>query len=352
MTQREAIGGATVWTGTELDTAEWIWPLEARDVDALDAALAVARDVAWDAVDATCFPLGEFSERLAAINHALEHGPGIVLLRGLPVERYRLEDLKRIHLGLASHLGTVVFQSVRGEIISEITDEGNAALERGTLAIAGKEQPFLSSRARVQTAGPLRFHTDRTDVVGLLCAVQAERGGLSKVASATAVHNAMRERRPDLLELLFADLPRSRLGEEADGAERYYMLPVFALEQGHFTTHYSRTYVEAGQKVARVPRLSAMQWEALDLLQSLAEELALTHRFQAGDIQYLNSHVTYHARTAYEDDASTKRNLLRVWISAHESRPLPPGHAVLFGQTDAGAVRGGIRRADGAIQRA
>ena len=97
--------------------------------------------------------------------------------------------------------------------------------------------------------------------------------------------------------------------------------------------------------------MSATQWEALDLLQSLAEELAFTHRFQAGDIQYLNSHVTYHARTAYEDGAGTRRNLLRVWISAHESRPLPSGHAVLFGQTGAGTVRGGIRRADGAIQR-
>ena len=253
VTQREAIEGPSVWTGAELDTTGLIWRLEARDIDALDAALAVARNVAWDAVNAACFPLGEFGERLVAINHALEHGPGIVLLRGLPVERYRLDDLKRIHLGLASHLGTAVFQSVRGEIISEITDEGSAALERGTLDVAGKDQPFLSSRARVQTSERLRFHTDRTDVVGLLCTVQAESGGLSKIASATALHNAMRERRPDLLEQLFADLPRSRLGEEADGAEQYYMLPVFALEQGHFTTHYSRTYVEAGQEVAHVP---------------------------------------------------------------------------------------------------
>ena len=78
---------------------------------------------------------------------------------------------------------------------------------------------FLSSRARVQTTGPLRYHTDRTDVVSLLCAQQAAAGGESKVVSAVAIHNAMLERRPDLLELLFAPYPRSRLGEEKGGEE-------------------------------------------------------------------------------------------------------------------------------------
>jgi hypothetical protein len=42
---------------------------------------------------------------------------------------------------------------------------------------------FLSSYARAVSNGVLRFHTDRTDVVGLLCVGQAREGGLSKVAS-------------------------------------------------------------------------------------------------------------------------------------------------------------------------
>ncbi|MBT6277827.1 MAG: taurine catabolism dioxygenase TauD, partial [Chromatiales bacterium] len=124
-------------------------------------------------------------------------------------------------------------------------------------------------------------------------------------------------------------------------------LPVFAIQDGHFTTHYSRTYVEAGQEVAHVPRVTDAQWEALDMLQALAHELCVTHRFEAGDIQFLNSHVTYHARSAYQDGDGPKRNLLRVWVSARDSRPLPTSHSVLFGDCSAGALRGGIVQEDG-----
>ena len=42
---------------------------------------------------------------------------------------------------------------------------------------------FLSSYARTLTNGGLRFHTDRTDVVGLLCVRQAMKGGVSTLAS-------------------------------------------------------------------------------------------------------------------------------------------------------------------------
>jgi hypothetical protein len=236
-------------------------------------------------------------------------------------------------------------------MIGEITDEGAAAMARGTLKDAGGKDVFLSSRARVQTTGALRWHTDRTDVVALLCVDQSMAGGLSLVASAISVHDAMLERRPDLLELLYGDIPRSRLGEEIGGEAAHYMLPVFAVHVGHFTTHYSRTYVEAGQKVATVPKMTDAQWEALGLLSDLGHELGLVHRFQPGDIQYLNNHILYHGRTAYEDAPpgapAGRRLLYRVWVSMANSRPLPASHAVLFGETGAGAVRGGIRQPDG-----
>ncbi|MHA1527738.1 MAG: TauD/TfdA family dioxygenase [Alphaproteobacteria bacterium] len=347
---RKPLGGSAAWTGDELARdRSWIRHLETPDIAALDAALehVRARGLDWPQVTRADFPLGGFGAQLADIAEELEHGRGIALLRGLPVERYDSDALKCIHYGLASHLGTPVYQSARGELIGEITDEGAAALARGTLKGSGGDQPFLSSRARVQTTGLLRFHTDRSDVVALLCAEQSMAGGLSEIASAITIHDTMLARRPDLVEALYRDIPRSRLGEERGGEAAYYMLPVFAVEQGYFTTHYSRTYVEAGQRVATVPRMSEAQWEALDLLHELGFELCLTHRFQPGDIQYLNNHILYHGRTAYEDGAGGKRLLYRTWISMANSRPLPAGHAVLFGDTGAGVVRGGIRQPDG-----
>ena len=117
----------------------------------------------------------------------------------------------------------------------------------------------------MSTAG-LRFHTDRCDVVALLCVNQASQGGHSRIASVPAIHNTLLQRRPDLLDELFTPYPRSRFGEEESDATAYYMLPVFAMHDGKFTSHYSRTYVEATQTNPRAPRLRAKQDEALDFL--------------------------------------------------------------------------------------
>ena len=203
---------------------------------------------------------------------------------------------------------------------------------------------MLSSYARTLSNGPLRFHTDRCDVVGLLCARQARAGGVSKVASSVAVHNEMIRRRPDLAALLYQDVYRSRFGEEASQPDAVYPLPVFGVRDGKFTSHYSLTFIEVAQMVPGVPPLTAAQREALDLLMSLADELAFAMRFEPGDMQLVNNHVIYHARTAFEDDAGSGlvRLLYRLWLSMPNSRPLPPGHEVLWGSIAPGALRGGI----------
>jgi hypothetical protein len=167
---------------------------------------------------------------------------------------------------------------------------------------------------------------------------------LSKIASTVAIHNEMLRRRPDLLDVLYHPYPRSRLGEEKGGGETVYMLPIFGLREGHFTSHYSRTYIEAAQKLAHVPRLTAQQIEAIDLLAEIAEAFCYRMHFQPGDMQFLNNHVIYHARDAFADDAGAGRfrRLLRLWLAVPNSRPLPDDHAVLWGNVAAGAVRGGI----------
>ena len=114
-----------------------------------------------------------------------------------------------------------------------------------------KGTTFLSSYARTLTNGGLRFHTDRTDVVGLLCVRQARAGGVSKLASTPAIHNAILARRPDLLDELFQDYWRSRFGEEGTTKETAYPLPIFGLRDGKFTSHYSLTFIEAAADGAR-----------------------------------------------------------------------------------------------------
>ena len=110
---------------------------------------------------------------------------------------------------------------------------------------------------------------------------------------------------------------------------------MFGVQDGKLTCQYSRTYVEQAQEFAEVPRITAAQNEALDLLAEVAEEVCLYSPFVPGDIQLLNNHVIFHGRTAYEDDSATQqeRLLFRLWLSMPNSRRLPRGF------DDCGAAR-------------
>jgi Taurine catabolism dioxygenase TauD, TfdA family len=349
---RAPLTGPSVWHGKDLAAAsDWSKPFPQAALPELERALraSLARGLPWHGITRNDFPLPVLEEFLGDVAQELENGLGLVKITGLPVERYSDAELKAIYWGIGVNLGVPRYQNAYGEIMGEIRDE---IRRYGQVTGDSSGQPRadapLSSRARTRTNGPLRFHTDRVDVVSLLCVRPAKRGGVSKVVSTPAIHNAMLARRPDLLELLFQDYPRSRQGEEANGESQIYHLPVFATRDGKFTSQYSRTFVEAAMRVPGVPKITAAQNEALDLLAELAEELAFQMEFQPGDIQLLNNHVTYHGRTAYEDaDTENDRLLLRLWLSMPNSRALPAGFEALWGTIQPGALRGGIRQAVG-----
>jgi Taurine catabolism dioxygenase TauD, TfdA family len=344
---RQVIQGPCVWTGEDLaENGDWRFQLTPAMLAEIDAALAhvKARGLAWPQMQAADFAVPETAAMFARIADILEDGLGLAKLSGLPVERYDETELTTIWYGLGLQLGTPVSQSHAGLLMKVIRDEGSTVGQVYGEIRDADGSTFLSSYARAVSKGALRFHTDRTDVVGLLCAGQASSGGLSKVASTVAVHNEILRRRPDLLELLYQPYPRSRLGEEKGGGEMVYMLPIFGLRDGRFTSHYSRTYIEAAQKLPQVPRLTEAQIEAMDVLLEVADSLCYRMRLEAGDMQFLNNHVVYHARDAFTDDpgAGQTRRLLRLWLAMPNSRALPADHEKLWGNVAAGAIRGGI----------
>ena len=320
------IGGPAAWQGaTLLAERDWIRPIGDAAVAEIDAALAQVKrsGIDWRDLTKRDFPLPTLSGNLAAIADELESGRGVVKLTGFPVERYGEQDLRTLYFGVGCHLGTPVHQNGSRGLMRDIRDNG------GT---------------RVESAEALRWHNDRTDVVGLLCVRKAQAGGVSRIVSAVAIHDAMQARRPDLLAAMYLDFYRSTIGDEV-GAERpYYPLSVFAVRDGHFTSHFSNTYIEQAQRFPEVPRLTGAQKEALAMLDALAEELCFEMPLEPGDLQLLNNHVIYHGRTAFTDDAgsSQDRLLYRLWLSMPNSRPLPESHRVLWGSVEAGAIRGGF----------
>jgi len=345
------VTGRCAWKGKELKQSPfWERAWTKTELAEVERALRTAKrsSLGWREITKNDFPLPDTSAFLQAIADELEDGYGAVKLVGFPVERFDPEDLRLIWSGLCRHLGQPVYQDSQGQMMREIRNEGgDLGARHGRLGSGDGGKEFLSSKARTYSDGELRFHTDRTDVVALLNVEQAKSGGVSKVASSAAVHNEILRRRPDLLEVLYRPYYRSRLGEEAGGDHVVYPLPVFGLRDGKLTSHYSRTYIEAAQRLSETPGMTEAQWEAIELLAGVAEELSVKMRLDRGDMQFLNSHVTYHARTSFEDDPASAqvRCLWRFWICMPNNRTLPEDHAVLWRNVGTGGLRGGIGQA-------
>jgi Taurine catabolism dioxygenase TauD, TfdA family len=337
------IEGPSAWRGADLEASEaWRRRLTDTEIAALTRAAEAARDVGCPGFGAAAFPVPELDPLLHWMAEQLEHGPGVVRISGVPVERLPRESLRRLFWGFCVNLGTPIYQTSAGEVLGEVKDETGTGKALNYNSGVGK---LISARTVARSTGALRFHTDKCDLLCLLCASNAIEGGVSKIVSSVTIHNEIARRRPDLLRVFYEAFWRMRPeDEEGDRPDRVFPLPVYARAQdGGFTSQYSRTYINQAQEVEGVPPLTEAQNEAMDLLHEIGDEVCLYAPFEVGDMQFMTQHVTYHGRTAFTDDrvAGRTRVLLRIWLSTPFSRLLPPGHAVQWGDTRPGALRGG-----------
>lgn len=331
----DVIQGLADWRGPDLARADgWVYRLGPGDVEEVEAGLAVANRRASALTDMTVedFPLAGFADRLAMARDSIETRYGIFLFRGFPVSGHDEEALRRLYWGLGRHFGTAVSQSKRGDILGDVRDIGTN--------ITGREGRGYTSRAE------LEYHTDSTDVSALFVLKTAKSGGLSRFVSSLAIHNEIARTRPDLLEVLYQPYIWSRQGQERPGENPWYEQPIYGVEQGHFASRYIRTHILSAQKHNGAPPMTDAQREALQLIDRLADDPAFKFEMmmEPGDMVFLNSHITYHARTEFEDhtEPEKKRHLLRLWLSVPNSRPLPEGWSAIFKDRSPGAVRGGF----------
>lgn len=339
-TSRSAITtGRANWRGPALaKTQEWVRPFTPAEIAELDAALrgVQARGLGIGDLRREDFPLPTLAAVLQGVLLEIEEGRGFQLLRGFPVDRYTLDEQRMIYWGIGLHMGTAMPQSRRNDFLGDVCD----------LKI-----DYNGPRGRGYTSNAqLSYHTDAADVSALFCLRQSKSGGLSLIASSVEVHNEMLRRRPDLLEVLYRPLPFSRQGDEAPGDARWYQAPVFTVHDGHFASRFVRGHVRGIAFIPEAPQVTAEQEAAMDLLEAIASDpdFVLSFTMEPGDIQFMNSHVTYHNRTAFEDwpEPARRRHMLRLWLSVPNSRPLSPAFAPVYRDQRAGAVRGGIRCAD------
>ena len=303
------------WTAEEMAATDtWLHLLTDRERAEVHAAVeaVMARGLDFFAIDRAAFPLPGFGRKLAEIRAELLHGRGFVLLRGLDVD---LADRRRSAVafwGISMHLGDeALSQNAKGHVLGHVRDIGQ-------------------SRSNVLQRGPysreaMPYHCDCGDLVGLYCLHPAKRGGESAIVSSVTVYNELLERRPDLVEALTRPIYRDRRGEVPPGMDEWYALPVFNVHDGWFSASIEPTYIGSAERFPEAPRKSELQREAIAEVQRISEARHFSMGFRPGDLQFINSHVTFHTRSAYDDhpEPERKRHLFRIWLKCFDGRPLP-----------------------------
>ncbi len=304
--QFEPVSEPWVWAPAALaGRDDWIIRLGPDTLDDIATALATVKQRGLDlgAITASDFPLPAFHSGLSKIKRLLADGPGICLIRGLPVERYARDDLALIFWGIGSHLGTGHSQSYRGDIIGDVMDMSHTG----------------DTRRSYRSPRPLDLHVDPVDVVGLLCLRRAKDGGTSLVTSGLAVHNAILAERPDMLPALYRGYHYRHSESASTGAPPTtpHRVPVFGTVGDRLICNFNAPPISRSFAEDNVENDPATL-EAFEQFKATAARDDLVYRMmlEPGDLQFLNNRAVLHGRTEFKDydEIARKRHLLRLWL--------------------------------------
>lgn len=314
MLPKTRIDHPNAWT-TELvrSKADMAYTLSKEELSALDTALieVKSKDLAVEEVTANDFPLGVLEKAVAGWIQEIDYGKGLVFLQGIPVARYTKDDCALIFWGIGAHMGEAQSQSLAGDRLGHVVNLGG-------------DNPRYRA---YQNSTELALHTDATDIVGMMCLVPAREGGLSGYAGAAAIYNELLDHHPDVLPILCEGFHYHLFGEHAPGESPVTeeKTPVFSEKDGCLSISYLRSYIEMAFAHMGKEKTTA-ESAALDTLDQVAHGPKCFRQFMLspGDMLFFSNYTVLHNRTAFvdDDDLDKRRHLLRLWLRAHDPRPL------------------------------
>ncbi len=303
------IRDARAWRREAIGPHDWVLPLSRACVAELDAAIAAIRRDPLPLLlcEPAAFALEACAELMTRARAMLADGIGLVVIDGVPVDRYSVEESRAVGWLLSGLLGRTVAQKWDGTMLYDVRDTGKS-LEYGV--------------RRSVTSLELLFHTDGPwldappELVSLLCLHAAREGGVSRFVSLVSVHNEMLRRHPRLLPRLYRPFCWDRQAEHAPGDATFARQPLFAWDGHTLLGRLNDALVATGQTLAG-EALDAEGREALAAAQAIADapELSIEFTIAPGQLQVLNNRQFAHSRTSFRDadEPERKRHLLRYW---------------------------------------
>jgi hypothetical protein len=309
----EPVTGPTVWRGADIKQSEWLIRWDEEHLSELERSLARVELLEKEQIRPEDFWLPSTRDLLNEVRETITNRCGFVLLRGLPVHsRFTESEAINIYRAIGLSLGVPVSQNSRGEVLGHLRDLGEpGAFER-----------------RYATNAAQAFHTDDTDLVGLLCLRPARSGGASLVASSMEAYNCVLGEHAEYVSILYKPFPKDLMNEQLPGQPAWTRRPLFCFVDGYLSGGTSTSRFVSAMRHADVPRLTAEEMSCLIFVDSLPNRpgASLSMMLEPGDIQLLNNFVVVHGRTAFEDDPfdpAYQRHLVRMWLSHFEGgRPV------------------------------
>ena len=294
------------------DNESWVYRLTEDQIAELDAAVQTADAKKLDppAIEKEDFPLPTLGPVLESLSDEVEEGRGFQIIRGIPVTRYEYRQLRRLFWGIGLYFATPWQQTKEGDWFIDVQNQG---------------KNYDENMRGYHSKSDLRFHSDGTHMVALLCIQKAREGGLSSIVSSAEIYNRILAERPDLLDVLYKGYPHDRRGAQPEGEPRLapWNLPVFSFTEGRFICVYDRKPSEWGREMAGNP-FTAKDHEAFDFADALTRDpdFRLDMALEPGDIQFLNNFLVLHSRTEFVDDPdpAKQRHLLRLWFDNPRSK--------------------------------
>lgn len=296
------------------------YDLGAKALAEIDAAVEDFRfrKLSLQIIEQEDFRIPSFAKDVPELRRRLDEDFGLVVIRGLRLDRWTQQETEMVYWGIGNYLGRVMRQNFRGERLDKVK---NLGAENVT-------DPYRV----IETNLHFQPHTDNGMLeprppayLGLMCIRNADNGGDSLLVSAYTIHNIIRAERPHYLQRLYKLFAIEPPVEQViPGREALWRRPVFEWDGRDLTIHYIRYLMDPGMVRAGTP-LTPEETEILDFIDSILrrDEVLFQYQLKPGEILFENNLRNLHGRTAFADQAlaGKGRELRRIWLWRRHGHP-------------------------------